>query len=491
MNALTDLPKIPKTDVEVEFDIRAIATASSRAEKEHNLAVLASSEDGRRIIDWCYNPFITFGVTCKKQPPLRSDADVESWSELPLVHNLLTSLASREFTGNAAKEAIDSAFKNLNASAATILWLCLNKDLKAGVAEASINSVCPNLIPTFAVMRAQTYEEKLVKKFPVAVEPKKDGNRVSFITRDGSGGFFTRTGKVIASLEPMVPVLLDAVRQWFGQTRIGPVTDPVMKFTGQLLGTNHIPNLMLDGEMMSVLGFDAVNGALNAKDDRTEGLSFHIFDCLSWEEFDAVGDVKVPYVERRQRVNSIILCASGLGYSAQIKQTPIQICNSHEEIHQAYADQRALGEEGAMVKDPQGFYEKKKSRSWLKLKAEENEDLPVIGVFQGQAGGKYESTIGGLIVDRNGVEVRVSGISDVDRAAIWDLWVQTANACGFSPEVGFKGASFKSQIEACEVPTILLGRLIEVEFHEALVSGSLRHPRFVKFRDDKMGEVDK
>lgn len=482
MNALTDLPKIPLNDVEIEHGIRAIATAQGRNEKEDRLAEFAATEEGKRIIDWCYNPFITFGVTWKKEPTYRPDEGVENWNQLSLVHNLLASLASRELTGNAAKEAVQSAFDTLNASAAKILWLCLNKDLKSGVAEASIKSIDPTLIPIFAVMRAHTYEERLVKKFPVAVEPKLDGNRVSFIARNGSGGFFTRTGKVIASLDAMVPVVLGAVKSWFEASN---------GFGAVLTSQNGIPNIMLDGEMMSSAGFDAVNGALNAKDDRTNGLSFHIFDCLTWEEFDAMGDVKVPYVERRKRVNSIVVHASGMGLAELVKQTPIRICHSHEEIQKVYAEHRMLGGEGAMVKDPHGFYEKKKSRSWLKMKNEDTEDLPVIGVYQGQADGKYADTIGGLIVDRAGVEVRVSGLEDSMRAELWKLWVDTADACGFDPNVGYKGASFKSQIEICSVPTILLGRVIEVEFHEETKDGSLRHPRFIRFRDDKTGEVSK
>ena len=486
MNALTDLPKIPNTDVEIEHDIRAIATAQGRNEKEDRLAVLASTEDGRKIIDWCYNPFITFGVTSKAEPTYKPDSDVSDWNQLALVHNLLTSLASRELSGNAAKEAVQSAFSSLNASAAKILWLCLNKDLKVGIAEASIKAIDPKLIPIFSVMRAHTYEEKLVTKFPVAVEPKLDGNRVSFISRDGSGGFFTRTGKVIASLDHMVPVMLTVLKDWFGLTRLGYANDPVMQFQNSLTGTNWIPNVMLDGEMMSDAGFDEVNGALNRKTD-VHGLIFNIFDCLSWEEFDAMGDVKVTYVDRRKRVNSIVLHASGMGHAAEIKQTPIVICNTHDEIQDAYVRFRNEGQEGAMVKEPLGFYQKKKSRLWLKVKAEDTEDLPVIGVFQGQAGGKYANTVGGLIVDRSGVDVRVSGQTDEVRAEIWQLWVETCAELGMSPEVGFAGAVIKNSEDIGR----LLGRLIEVEFHEATKDGSLRHPRFIRFRDDKTGEVDK
>lgn len=482
MNAMTDLPKIPMTDVDIENGIRAISVAQGRNEKEERLAEFAATEEGKRVIDWCYNPFITFGITWKKEPIYCSDNGVEDWNQIGLVHNLLASLASRELTGNAAKEAVESAFKSLNPSAAKILWLCLNKDLKAGVAEASIKSIDPSLIPIFAVMRAHTYEERLVKKFPVVGEPKLDGNRVSFIARDGSAGFFTRTGKVIESLDSMVPVVLGAVKSWFASSN---------GFGMMLTSKNGVPNIMLDGEMMSSQGFDAVNGALNAKDDRTEGLSFHVFDCLTWEEFDAMGSVNVTYVERRKRVNSIVVHASGMGLAELIRQTPIEILNSHEEIQEAYQRWRIAGQEGLMVKDPNGFYDKKKSRSWLKLKNEDTEDLPVIGVYQGQADGKYANTIGGLIVDRNGVEVRVSGLDDATREEIWKLWFETADACGFDPNVGYEGASLKSQIEIASVPTILLGRLIEVEFHEVTKDGSLRHPRFIRFRDDKTGEVDK
>lgn len=471
---------IALTDVDVEHAIRAIATAAGRNEKEERLAELAAMQEGKRIIDWCYNAFITFGVTWKKEPVYRDDSMVENWNQLPIVHNLLTSLASRELTGSAAREAVQTAFDSLNPSAAKILWLCLNKDLKAGVAEASIKTIDPNLIPIFAVMRAHAYEERLIKKFPVAGEPKLDGNRVSFIARDGSGGFFTRTGKVIASLDPMVPVVLGAVKDWFASSN---------GFGMELTSVNGVPNIMLDGEMMSDAGFDAVNGALNAKDDRTEGLSYHIFDCLTWEEFDAMGEVRVAYADRRKRVNSIVVHASGMGLAQTIRQTPIEILHSHEEIQEAYQRWRQAGQEGLMVKDPAGFYEKKKSRSWQKLKAEDTEDLPVIGVFQGQAGGKYENTIGGLIVDRNGVEVRVSGIDDATRADIWKLWFDTCVMIGQAPNVGYEGVSFKRYPN--EAPGPLLGRLIEVEYHEATKDGSLRHPRFIRFRDDKTGEVDK
>lgn len=485
MNDMTNL----RGDFGPALMIDAIANAAGRNEKEDRLAEFAATDHGKEIINWAYNPFITFGITWHKEPPYLSTEQTHNWTQLPEVYNLLRQLAARELTGNAAKEAVQSAFDRLNPAAAKILWLCLNKDIKAGVGEVSIKSVNPDLIPTFAVMRAHTYEEKHVKKFPVAVEPKLDGNRVSFIARDGSGGFFTRTGKVIASLDSMVPVVLKALKEWFDQTRVGYGADPVMAFTGALKATNGIPNVMIDGEMMSDAGFDAVNGALNAKDDRTDGLNFHIFDMLSWEEFDAMGAVEVSYVDRRKRVNSFVVAASGLGMRQLLRQTPIDVCNSHEEIQEAYVRHRQAGQEGAMVKDLNGFYEKKKSRSWLKLKNEDTEDLKVVGVYQGKAGGKYERTLGGFVVDRQGVEVRVSGIEDAVREQVWPLWCEDIQKLGGNPAVGYEGWSMG--LNPLPDSPALLGRLIEVEFHEVTKDGSLRHPRFIRFRDDKAGEIEK
>lgn len=473
---------IKADDTSLVAIIADIARSSARAEKERYLRNLADIEEGKRLIRWCYDPYITFGVKQKKEPEYRDPGTVSDWDQFAIVENLLTQLAARDLTGNAAKEAVQSAFESLNPAAGKLLWLCLNKDLKAGVAESTIKAIDPKLIPAFAVMRATHFEERLVKKFPVIVEPKLDGNRVTFIARNGSGGYFTRTGKVIESLDFMVADTLKLLKEWFANSN---------GFGTDLTSTNGIPDVMLDGEMMSDAGFDELNGALNRKGEDAGDVYYCMYDCLTWEEFDKIGAVPVPYAQRRKRLNSILTWAGGLGLARKFRQTPIRVCQTFEEVQALYEKFREEGQEGAMVKNPASFYEKKKSREWLKIKPEDTEDLMVIGVFQGQAGGKYEHTLGGLIVDRNGVEVRVSGISDEIRARIWSLWKDTAQICGFDESVGYDGASFKSQIEDSFVPTILLGRLIEVEFHEVTKDGSLRHPRFIRFRDDKTGEVDK
>lgn len=470
------------TDAQLIALVDAIVAESGRNAKEERLAELAAVPDGRELIKLCYSPFITFGVTCKKMPDRGDEnASGEFWSSIV---TMLDRLARRELSGNAAREAVDASFAMMPEAGRRLLYLCLNKDLKAGVNISSIKAVDPTLVPTFAVMRAHPYEEKRVAEFPVAVEPKLDGFRVTFIAKDGSGGFFTRTGKVIEDLDHLVAPTLEALRHWVGVTRLtNGQPNPVLDFLATVSCVKMTPQIVLDGEIMPDSGqFNDVKRAM--KEGR---VVYNIFDMLTWEDFDAMGAVELAYLHRRLCVQDFNAFAKHV--TDRIAMTDVTLANTHDEIQAIYQRHRAAGHEGAMVKSLTGHYHKKKTYDWMKIKNEDTEDLPVVGVFQGQAGGKYEGTIGGLIVDRNGVEVRVSGLDDAIRAEIWKLWFDTCMMIGLAPNVGYEGVSFK--LYEAGGPGPLLGRLIEVEFNEATEDGSLRHPRFVRFRDDKTGEIDK
>lgn len=100
-----------------------------------------------------------------------------------------------------------------------------------------------------------------------------------------------------------------------------------------------------------------------------------------------------------------------------------------------------LGYEGVVLKDPEAGYEEG-SRAWAKVKPEATEDLRVVDVLPN----------GSLVVSRRGIRVTV-GI-------------------GLSSEIRANAFAF-------------VGRLIEVRFQEVTASGSLRHPVFIRIRDDK------
>lgn len=108
------------------------------------------------------------------------------------------------------------------------------------------------------------------------------------------------------------------------------------------------------------------------------------------------------------------------------------------------------GHEGLVYKVERSFYTSGKSIDWLKMKGVQTLDLRVVGSKPGK--GKYEGFIGALLCDYKGVEVAVSGMTGEQRRE-------------FTRE---------------------LPKLIEVEFQGITSKGSLRHPRFVRVREDKV-----
>lgn len=126
----------------------------------------------------------------------------------------------------------------------------------------------------------------------------------------------------------------------------------------------------------------------------------------------------------------------------------------HHQRNDLYSHFLAQGHEGAIVKRPDGIYVPKRSTDWLKMKVVDDVDLEVFELIEGE--GKYQGMLGSAVVYFNGVRVYVgSGFSDDERVDFW------------------------------EHPEKVMSRTIEIQFHEVTPDGSLRHPRFIRVRDDK------
>ena len=129
---------------------------------------------------------------------------------------------------------------------------------------------------------------------------------------------------------------------------------------------------------------------------------------------------------------------------------------SMEEIEQHYQACVEAGYEGVVVKPMEYEYVDKRSFDWMKLKAINTVDARIVDIFEGT--GKYSSSAGGVIIQMPDSEVLVrvgSGFSDQQRDEIY------------------------------ADPDKFIGRMIEVKYHEITPGGSLRHPRFYRWRDDK------
>ena len=132
--------------------------------------------------------------------------------------------------------------------------------------------------------------------------------------------------------------------------------------------------------------------------------------------------------------------------SADVALVPVlhdpELCDGYPEDTATLLERAtAAGFEGLVLKDPDAAYSEGQ-RAWAKVKPESTEDLRVVDVLAN----------GSLVVSRKGVSVTVGiGLPRAVRAAA----------------------------------AAMLGRLVEVRFQQVTAAGSLRHPVFVRVRDDK------
>lgn len=334
--------------------------------------------------------------------------------------DILYDLIDGSLSGGRAVRVVKRHLNELTYESSQLLHGILSKNLKIGVAAKSINEVWPNLIPEFPIQLANQF---LAKKcsFPCLISPKLDGLRAKWI----NGTFYSRRG-----------------HKFFGLTALEAEMHKVRAKAIEAFGIRDIEfdgELMIDGEH-----FNEISGKIRAFTE-ADSARYYIFDFPSMD--------KTPQFMRCARIDNLSLYFSGenkLNHITFVQHNTMMNINQVMEMYTHYLEE---GYEGAMVKQDNGLYQNARTWDWMKLKNTETADCKVIGVFEG--GGKYFGMCGGLIVEFGKNTVKVgSGLSDAQRMYWWND------------------------------PDEIIGRTVEVAYHEVTPDGSLRHPRLKGLRGD-------
>lgn len=360
-----------------------VADTGSKLEKQKLLKGCDAST--KRFLVWALDPAITFGVTVDQtavEKGWKKDRDSAWWDA---VDKLCKKLSRRELTGNAAETAVTNLLTNSPSKDDTV-WACrvLNKDLRAGFSESTLNKVFPGIIEPFAVALAKPYEpDKHELAGSWIIEPKLDGLRMCIV----DGVPFTRNGRVINT--------------------VGHILEQ--------LGPKVLKDFVVDGECMGEKDFDSASGDIRRKSTGTNtSLVYNAFDLIRREEWES--RKTAPFSRRRKELEEYVVGDKNVRVT-----TAIPLDNPTTEVLFRTRDYfMGQGFEGAMLKRADAPYCFKRSDNLLKLKDFTDSDGTVTGFVEGK--GKYKGMLGAIWADFDGVATKVgSGYDDDQRQRLWEI----------------------------------------------------------------------
>lgn len=347
------------------------------------------------VLYFVYNPYITTGLSSKKINKMVSmQKEYKAAEDIVEVFNYLI----KHNTGTDTDIAYVNEFI---LDQAPQYWKTyeqiFTKELKLGITAKTINKVWDNLIPEFNVMLAEKYwdrMEELEKIKPyIIITQKLDGIRAVANVQNGEVIIFSRQGKTIEGLKDLEEELKKL---------------PNGCYDGELLlDREDIPSKDLYRETVTVV---------NSKNDNKKNIIFNVFDYIPNEDFEN-GHSDLPCDRRKMQVYESLRRTE----PNWIRPVPILYRGEYDKdiVQNELDKQIALEHEGVMVNINDAPYESKRTKNILKVKAMQDCDLKIIGFEEGT--GKNKGTLGAIIVDYKGFEVKVgSGFTDEDRKYFWN-----------------------------------------------------------------------
>lgn len=344
----------------------------------------SANANDKKIFQYAYDPDKTFGLSFDHiRDYTIADCGLDKMFEI------LDRLASRELTGNAAREEVH----NFAVQCGDLIKLICNKDLDCGISYGNLDRAFgKDFVNKFAVQLAKEVPLKDLK-YPLWAQIKYDGVRVVAIRENGNVTFKTRNGKTFAC-----PVIESAIK--------------AIDYPG---------DFVIDGEFVAAGGLSVgrtnisgrVNSAIHGGVLAGTDITFAAFDFLLLESFRK----QMSLLSYRQRHEQLILVLAP-NLSERLIVAEVRAVNSPEEANVYFEKVLAQGFEGLILKSPQSLYTFKRSKDWIKVKAILDADLLCSDIQDGT--GKYEGFIGALeccgLVEGKNVKVMVgSGLSDCQR----------------------------------------------------------------------------
>lgn len=381
--------------------IKQLEATRSKNEKQD---ILVENKDNMNLFhyfNYSLNPYIKFNI---RKVPKYEQKDVSK--TINDAFALLDLLATGDLRGNKATEQVKELLEQLSEEDALLFKRMLTKTAGVGVSSKSYNkSVGEKAIPIFGCMLYEKYTEDKQKKLtaPYFLQLKSDGARAETLITD-KPTYMTRKGnKYIMDVADIDSYLLSIK---------------------ELAGVD----VMIDGEMVAVdeNGFvkreksnglvnKAIAGTLSTAEAST--LKYVIWDIVPLDDFFE-GEYGSPYSERYEWLTSLVEQA---GHSDKVEVSETNIYDNIQDALDKAEEYIILGEEGALIKSHNSIWVDKRVSDCLKIKAEDDCDLVVVGYEHGDPNKGLGEGIGSLVLTTSCTKLRVnvsSGLSMGQRGYI-------------------------------------------------------------------------
>ncbi|MGL5574488.1 MAG: hypothetical protein ACRDCW_02920 [Sarcina sp.] len=310
------------------------------------------------------------------------------------------------------------------------------KSYKFGVAVKGFNAIVP-IVSTHDVMRAKNFSDelhKLNKKYPDAMysfSQKIDGIRcTAFITEGKVDKLLSRSNKEFIGFNEIFEGLPTGVYD-------GEFDIPGADFN--TIQSTVMTSILSEGEDISEILRDK--------------LEYKVFDMITHDDYKA-GTSKKNYAERRKDIEAISL-------PDRVKVIDVLATVSFSKLVETkdrlFQEAMENGWEGLMVNITTAPYQSKRTDAILKVKEFETIDLKIVGFNKGE--GKFSHTTGSIACEYKGNIVDIPSMKDEIRNLFWNNQER------------------------------FIGRTIEVKYFQESSNEkgemSLRHPSFIRLREDK------
>lgn len=410
--------------------LEQLRNTSSTKEKFNILLSHKDNKDLEKVLKYTYDKVdFTYGVT----PSTVLDFDSNEYLDKEMFE-VLDILNRREVTGHKALALAKNFYVSCDKTIKDLFLKILDRDLKIGVNEKTLNKVFKGIVPKPHYERCDILNEKTLKKFtfPGYIQLKCDGTYREAYVHNGIVEFKTRSGESYKNpvLEEILKTLPDGY--YLGEFTLGRADNP---------DANRAEG----------------NGNINSDNPDFNNIHYTIWDYLTEDEY-TLKDSKRGYDERFETLTKTL---ETLG-SSLVHVVPSLRVDNIKDALKVTSDWMNKGLEGGVLKSSKMKFKNGTSKEQLKIKLKVDVEVRCTGFLEGTKGTKYEGKNKVITFenDEGTIKGQCSGMTDsmVD--------------------------------EVTKNPEKYIGKVLSVQFNDLTKAEgheyyALSHPRFAEWRDDK------